>query len=183
MKKVQSTNYGRIRFFFVVLYVFVQLGCNNTAQKHQPDSLNTETKNNSTMEQNKLKIFGEKYAKAWCSQQPDSVAAYFSINGSLSVNGAAPAVGRIAIAKTAQSFMTAFPDMIVRMDRLVTTSKGIEFHWTLTGTNSVAGGTGNKVHISGVEIWQFDSNALINESKGSFDAAEYDRQLNKGVKK
>ena len=183
MKKVQSTNYGRIRFCFVVLSVFGQLGCNNTAQKHQPNTLNTETKKKSTMEQDKLKTFGEKYAKAWCSQQPDSVAAYFSINGSLSVNDAAPAVGREAIAKTAHGFMTAFPDMIVRMDRLVTTSKGIEFHWTLTGTNSVAGGTGNKLHISGVEIWQFDSNGLINESKGSFDAAEYDRQLNKGVKK
>ena len=80
----------------------------------------------------------------------------------------------------AQSFMTAFPDMLVVCDSLPTTSKGIEFHWTLTGTNTGPGGTGNKVHITGVEILQFGSNGLIKESNGSFDEAEYNRQLKDG---
>jgi hypothetical protein len=37
------------------------------------------------------------------------------------------------------------------------------------------------VRISGLELWQFDQNGLIKESKGSFDAEEYDRQLKEGV--
>ena len=93
----------------------------------------------------------------------------------------APAVGRAAIAKVAEGFMTAFPDMIVSMDSLVIQPDVTAFHWTLTGTNTGQGGTGNKVKISGVELWQFDADGLIRDSKGSFDAEEYNRQL--GVKK
>ncbi len=48
-----------------------------------------------------------------------SVAAFFSPNGSLSVNDSAPAVGRNAIQNTVQSFMTAFPDLQVILDKLV----------------------------------------------------------------
>ncbi len=126
--------------------------------------------------------FGKKYAAAWCSQQPVNVAAYFAENGSLSVNGNVPATGRIEIAKVAKGFMTAFPDLVVMMDRLITTTKGKEFHWTLIGTNSGPGGNGNKVQISGLELWQLDKDGLILESKGSFDTEEYNRQLKEGVR-
>ena len=77
--------------------------------------------------------------------------------------------------------MTAFPDIIVSMDSLVTTPKGIVFHWTFTGINTGPKGTGKKVRINGVELWQFE-NGLIKESKGSFDAEEYERQVKYGVK-
>jgi hypothetical protein len=73
--------------------------------------------------------------------------------------------------------MTAFPDMIVTMDSLVKTSKGLEFYWTLTGTNTGPDGAGNKVKIGGVELWQMDDNGLIKESQGSFDSEEYNRQI------
>jgi hypothetical protein len=52
-----------------------------------------------------------------------------------------PAEGRTAIAEVAKSFITAFPDMIVTMDSLVTTPRVTEFHWTLTGTNTGPEGT------------------------------------------
>ena len=133
------------------------------------------------METNNLLEFGKKYAQAWCSQKPDSVAAYFSDSGSLTVNNGTPAIGRLAISKVAESFMTAFPDIIVAMDSLPTTSKGIEFHWTLTGTNTGPNGTGKKVKISGFELWQLDDKGLIKQSLGSFDADEYNRQLKHGV--
>ena len=71
--------------------------------------------------------------------------------------------------------------MIVAMDSLVTNPNETEFHGTLTGTNSGSGETGNKVKISGFELWHFDKNGLINESMGSFDAHEYNRQLKVGV--
>ena len=44
-------------------------------------------------------------------------------------------------------------------------------------TLSGPGGTGNAVHISGYEAWTISAQGLIQESKGHFDAAEYDRQL------
>jgi len=71
--------------------------------------------------------------------------------------------------------------MIVSMDSLVTQPDTNAFYWTLTVTNTGPDGTGSKVTISGVEWWQFDADGLIRESKGSFDAEEYNRQL--GVKK
>ena len=39
-------------------------------------------------------------------------------------------------------------------------------------------GTGNPVRISGYEEWTLNSEELIAESKGHFDEAEYQRQLN-----
>jgi predicted ester cyclase len=121
--------------------------------------------------------FAKRYAKAWCSQNPESVAAFFAENGSISINNGPPAVGRAAIAKEAQAFMTTFPDMVVTMDKVVHGEEGTKFHWTLMGTNTGPGGTGKKVRISGYELWKIDNDGLVAESKGHFDAAEYERQL------
>jgi predicted ester cyclase len=128
-----------------------------------------------------LTKFATRYAKAWCSQNPESVAAFFAANGSLSVNDGPPAVGHAAIADEAQGFMTTFPDMLVTMDKVVREPNGTVFRWTLTGTNSGPGGTGKRVRISGYELWQLDNDGLIAESKGQFDSAEYERQLKHGV--
>jgi hypothetical protein len=63
-----------------------------------------------------LHDFATHYTAAWCSQHPESVAAFFSPDGSLRVNDDPAAVGRSAITQVAQSFMTAFPDLAVMMD-------------------------------------------------------------------
>ncbi len=128
-----------------------------------------------------LDEFAEQYANAWCSQHPESVAAFFAEGGSLSVNDTAPAVGRTAITEVARGFMKTFPDMLVTFDQLVRRPQTVEFHWTLMGTNSGPGGTGKRVRISGYEEWRIDANGLIVESKGHFDLAEYERQLQHGV--
>jgi predicted ester cyclase len=126
-------------------------------------------------------MFATRYAKAWCSQDPEKVAAFFAENGSISINKGPPAVGRAAIAKEAQAFMTAFPDIVVTFDKLEPRGEATEFHWTLIGTNTGPGGTGKRVRISGYELWTIDNDGLIAESKGHFDSAEYERQLNHGV--
>jgi predicted ester cyclase len=128
-----------------------------------------------------LNEFGKRYAKAWCSHDPESVAAFYLKDGSLSVNDGQPAVGRPAIAEVALGFMSAFPDMEVTMDDLVGAPDGTVFHWTLTGKNTGPGGSGMRVRISGYEVWQFDDGGLISESKGHFDSAEYEHQLRYGV--
>lgn len=110
-----------------------------------------------------------------------SVAACYSVAGSLSVNGGTPAVGRNAIAEVARSFMTAFPDMLVAMDELLEQGNRAEYHWTLTGTNTGPGGTGHRVRISGFELWQIGADGLIASSQGHFDRSEYQRQLEHGA--
>ena len=62
--------------------------------------------------------FAERYAVAWCSGEPVLVAAFFADQGSLSINGGEPAVGREAIATVARDFMEAFPDLVVSFDGL-----------------------------------------------------------------
>ena len=124
-----------------------------------------------------LTEFANRYAKAWCSQNPDSVAAFYAENGSLGVNDGPPAVGRAAIAEEARGFMTTFPDMIVTMDKVSRDADGTKFHWTLIGTDTGPGGTGKRVRLSGYELWKIDNDGLIAESKGHFDSAEYERQL------
>ena len=129
----------------------------------------------------KITTFAKRYAKAWCSQDPEKVAAFFAGRGSITVNNGPPAVGRAAIAREAQAFMTTFPDMVVTMDKVVHDEEETKFHWTLTGTNTGPGGTGKRVRLSGYELWKIDNDGLIAESKGHFDTAEYERQLKHGV--
>ena len=57
----------------------------------------------------------------------------------------------------------------------------IEYHWTLVGTNTGPGGTGNRVRISGFEEWTIRDDGLVAESQGHYDQAEYERQLEHGV--
>ena len=124
-----------------------------------------------------LQEFGTRYTAAWCSQNAASVAACFAEDGSLTINDGAPAVGRVAIAAAAQSFMSAFPDMVVTMDGLSGDADQAIYRWTLTGTTTSPGGGGKTVRISGYEEWTMGADGSIAESRGHFDEAEYQRQL------
>jgi predicted ester cyclase len=119
-----------------------------------------------------LDDFAFRYAKAWCSHNPEAVVAFYAPNASISVNDRAPT----PIGEVARSFMRDFPDMIVTFDKLEPRGDRTAFHWTLTGTYA---GTGNHVRISGYELWKINNDGLIAESKGHFDSAEYERQLGK----
>lgn len=89
------------------------------------------------------------YAEAWSSQDPEAFSMFYAENGSLRVNDGEPSVGRDAIEETARSFMVAFPDMVVRL-----------------------------VDLEGYEQWTLAEDGLILESRGYYDEAEYERQLN-----
>jgi len=133
------------------------------------------------MNQTALTDFATRYAAAWSSQNPVSLASFYNENGSLTVNGAAPSVGRTAISETARGFMTAFPDMVVKMDRISQDGSHAIFRWIWTGTNTGPGGTGKSVRITGHEEWTIGADGLIVESKGHYDEAEYQRQLKSGA--
>jgi hypothetical protein len=93
-----------------------------------------------TPEPDQLLDLARRYTAAWCSPDPASVAAHYSPEGSLTINGGAPAVGRAAVTESARGFMVAFPDMQVLMDDLLMEDGGVVYHWTLIGTNTGPGG-------------------------------------------
>jgi arabinogalactan endo-1,4-beta-galactosidase len=133
------------------------------------------------MNQTSLTDFPTRYAVAWSSQHPDSLASFYAENGSSTVNAATPSVACAAISATAQGYMTGFPDMVVKMDSVSQEGGRTVFHWTRTGTNTGPGGTGKPVRIRGYEEWTIAPDGLIDESKGHFDEAEYQRQLQSGA--
>ena len=128
-----------------------------------------------------LTEFARRYAQAWSGQDPAALASFFAEDGALRINEGEPAVGRAAIAETARGFMSAFPDMRVRLVVLRQTGGHVEFHWHWTGTNTGPGGTGNAVDLRGYERWTLDPDGLIQESHGHMDDAEYQRQLSAGA--
>jgi len=133
------------------------------------------------MNQAQLTDLGTRYAAAWSSQDPARLASFYAENGSLTVNAGPPSVGRAAITATAQGFMTAFPDMVVKMDRMSREDGHAIFHWKWTGTNTGPGGTGKFVRITGYEEWTIGADGLISDSKGHYDEAEYQRQVKFGA--
>ena len=132
-------------------------------------------------EESRVRDFAVRYSAAWCSRDPAAVAQFFAPEGSLTINGGIPAVGRVAIAAEARNFMTAFPDLRVTMNKLVFRRDRVEFHWTLDGHNTGRGGAGKHVRISGFEEWKIGREGLIAESQGHFDAGEYQRQIDYGA--
>lgn len=98
-----------------------------------------------------LRSFAERYTAAWCSQDPTRVAGFFAPGGTLTISGGEPATGRAAITRVAADFMTAFPDMKVLMDALEPMGGRVLYRWTLVGTNTGPGGSGNRLYP---DVWK-----------------------------
>ena len=129
------------------------------------------------MSESRLDEFATRYTTAWCSHNASAVAAFYSESGALTINDGTPEVGRQAVATAAQDFMTAYPDLVVKFDRLEPRGDRVLYHWTFIGTNSGPGGTGNQVRISGYEDWKIGPDGLIADSRGHYDAQDWDRQV------
>ena len=122
-----------------------------------------------TLDPDQLRDFARRYTDAWCSQDPAKVAEHYAPEGSLTINAGQPAEGRATITEVVRSFMTVFPDMQVLLDDLTFREDGVDYHWTIVGTNSGPGGTGRSVPISGFEEWTIGEDGLIAESQGHYD--------------
>ena len=129
------------------------------------------------MNDSALADLATRYTAAWCSHDASRVAGFYSETGALTINDRAPAVGRQAIEAAAQSFMTAYPDLVVQFDRLEPKGNRVLYHWTFIGTNSGPGGTGNEVRISGYEDWKIGLDGLIADSRGPYDAQAWNQQV------
>ena len=130
-------------------------------------------------EMKELNELAIRYAAAWSSQNPERFASFYSEDGLLQINEGDPSVGRQAVKETAASFMSAFPDMVVKLVELRLVDDQVQFHWHWTGTFTGPGGNGNAVDMRGYEQWTLDEDGLILRSLGHYDEAEYQRQLNK----
>jgi nuclear transport factor 2 (NTF2) superfamily protein len=115
------------------------------------------------------------YTEAWCSHDPAQVAAHYVSGGTIAINGG-DATG---ITDVAAAFIAAFPDIEVSQDDLVFRDDGsVEYRWTFTGTSAE---TGKRVRVRGYEEWMISPEGLIAESRGHYDQAEFDRQLQHGI--
>jgi nuclear transport factor 2 (NTF2) superfamily protein len=116
----------------------------------------------------------QRYTEAWCSRDAGRVASHYAPGATIAINGGEPA----GIEEVAASFIAAFPDITVYMDDLVVGDETVEYRWTFTGTSSE---TGEWVRIPGYEQWTIGDDGLIETSTGTFDEAEYERQLREGA--
>jgi hypothetical protein len=115
------------------------------------------------------------YTEPWCSRDPARVAGHYVPGGTIAINGGDPA----EIGEVAAGFIAAFPDIEVFMDVLVLREDGtVEYRWTFSGTSAE---TGKSVRLPGYEEWTISSDGLIAMSRGHYDRAEYDRQLQHGI--
>ncbi len=133
------------------------------------------------MSPKELEEFATRYTPAWCSHDADAVASFFAQDGSITVNDGDRAVGWAALAEVFQGFFDAFPDTVVLMDHIRGAGRRAIYSWTYEGTNTAQVGTGNAVRFSGWEAWTFSADDLVQESIGTFDVDEYERQLAHGL--
>lgn len=124
-----------------------------------------------------IKELAGKYTAAWCSRSGDAVAAFFTEDATSIINAGEPTVGRAAIAEAMGAFFVDFPDLVLTMDELRSGGNQAIYLWTLEGTNTGPGGTGNTVRISGWQNWRLSDDLLIAAADGGYDAADYERQL------
>ena len=128
-----------------------------------------------------IRQMAERYTLAWCSRSGKAVASFFAENATSIINAGEPTVGRPAIAEAMGAFFADLPDLVLRMDDLRFGGNQAIYLWTLEGTNSGPGGTGNFVRISGWQNWRLSDDLLILAADGGFDAADYERQIQEGV--
>ncbi len=128
-----------------------------------------------------VRQMAEGYTRAWCSRSGEAVASFFAENASSIINSGEPTLGRPAIAEAMGAFFEDFPDLVLRMDDLRWGGNQAVYLWTLEGTNSGPGGTGNFVRIAGWQNWRLSDDLLILEADGGYDAADYERQIRAGV--
>jgi nuclear transport factor 2 (NTF2) superfamily protein len=121
-----------------------------------------------------IELLAKSYTEAWCSRDAARVASHYAPGATIAINGGEPA----GIEEVAASFIAAFPDITVYMDGLRMDGERVRYDWTFTGTSAE---TGKWVRIPGFEEWMIGSDGLIATATGTFDAAEYERQLRDGV--
>jgi len=107
----------------------------------------------------RVRDFAARYTAAWCSQNAPSVAACYAQDGSLTVNGGTPAVGRKAITEVAQGFMSS---LLVNFSGRATDTQG-------KAISDIAGVTFAiyKDQSEGAPLWMETQNVQV-DARGNY---------------
>jgi uncharacterized protein (TIGR02246 family) len=126
-----------------------------------------------TISVGRLRSIADAYTDAWNSGRPDAVAAFFSTDGTITINGGEPWRGRDGVAAMAAGFFSDVPDMRLVCDGARGSGSRAVYLWTFTGTHTA---TKRELKVSGWEEWELDEDGLVVRSRGNFDAGDYARQ-------
>ncbi len=122
----------------------------------------------------RLHSIAARYTEAWNSGRPESVAAFFSPDGFITINGGEPWRGAESIANMAAGFYADVPNLRLVCDGVRRSGSHAVYLWTFTGAHAT---TGRELAVSGWEEWDLDESGLIERSCGNFDADDYSRQV------
>jgi uncharacterized protein (TIGR02246 family) len=125
-----------------------------------------------------IRKMAESYAKAWSSGDAASVAAHYAEDGEIAINDGDPVKGRAELQDMVAGFYEQVPGLTVRLDDLKTAGDNAVFHWTLEGVHAE---TGKTIRLQGWEEWAIDGDVHIKQSRGRYDAEEFDRQVREGA--
>lgn len=79
-----------------------------------------------------------------------------------------------------RALRAAFPDLAVRVDRIIAEGDLVAVHWSSTGTNSVAlgmfPGNGRRVNLDGMSFFRFENGRIV-EEWSAYDNLVMMRQL------
>ena len=127
-----------------------------------------------TLTADRLQKIAADYTAAWNSGSPESVAAFFSPDGTITINGGEPWRGTEGVANMAAGFFADVPDLHLVCDGVRASGNHAVYLWTFTGTHAT---TARNLTVSGWEAWELDETGLIERSSGNFDADDYSRQV------
>ena len=122
----------------------------------------------------RVESMAKEHAAAWSEGAADKIAELFAENGTISVNGGEPHVGRAKISENAKELLATFPGLVVHCRETRHAGDRAVFIWTLEGNHAE---TGIFVSLPGWHEWELDNNMKVGRCKGFFDAAELERQI------
>lgn len=126
-----------------------------------------------TFESSQSQAIADAYTAAWNSGRPDAVAAFFSPEGCIVINGGDPWRGRAGVAEMASGFFADIPDLSLVCDGVRSSGSHVVYLWTFAGTFAA---TGNPLKVIGWEEWDLEPSGLVILSRGWFDSEDYARQ-------
>ena len=127
--------------------------------------------------QGQAEEIARRYTAAWCARDPEAIASFHAADGAgITINDGTPWEGPAGVAEMARGFIDEVPDLVLTLDGIRTSGTYSVYLWTLEGTDSGPGGSGNPVKISGWEYWRLDEAGQVLASLGHYDAEDYARQ-------
>lgn len=120
------------------------------------------------MDAPELSDLAHRYTDAWNAHDAAAVAACFAEDGSISINGGEPAVGRVAIQAVMDRYFDAYPESAMTMDGVRGAGERAVYLWTAEVVAAGPDGTRKRVRFDGWDEWTLSSAGLVQLSLGNY---------------